>query len=98
MEAEIERRLQRSSKKHLLLLIQELIAQHPELSAEIDNALERLVGTTEDEYSKHSDDVNEQQEDEWDTSEELATMDFVRTPEFPPVDLAAYRERFEDYL
>jgi hypothetical protein len=98
MEAEIERRLQRSSKKHLLLLIQELTAQHPELSAEIDNALERLVGTTEDEYSKHSDDVNEQQEDEWDTSEELATMDFVRTPEFPPVDLAAYRERFEDYL
>jgi len=98
METEIERRLQRSSKKQLILLIQELTAQHPELSAEIGNVLERLASATEDEYSKHSDEADEQQEDEWDTSEELETMDFVRTPEFPPVDLAAYRERFEGYL
>ncbi|GHO93240.1 hypothetical protein KSF_032880 [Reticulibacter mediterranei] len=98
METEIERRLQRSSKKQLVFLIQELTAQHPELSAEIDSTLERLASATEDEYSKLSDDADEQQENEWDTSEELATMDFVRVPEFPPVDLVAYRERFEGYL
>jgi hypothetical protein len=98
METEIERRLQRSSKKQLVLLIQELTAQHPELSAEIDSALERLASTAEEEYSKPGENADEQLEDEWDTSEELATMDFVRAPEFPPLDLAAYRERFEGYL
>jgi hypothetical protein len=98
METEIERRLQHSSKKQLVLLIQELTAQHPELCAEIDTALDRLANTIEEEYSKHSNDADEQGEDEWDTSEELATMDFVRAPEFPPLDLASYRERFEGYL
>jgi hypothetical protein len=98
METEIERRLQRSSKKQLVLLIQELTAQHPELSAEINTVLNRLTNTTEEEYNGHSNDADEQNEEEWDTSEELATMDFVRTPEFPPLDLAAYRERIEGYL
>lgn len=98
METEIERRLQRSSKKQLVLLIQELTAQHPELSAEIDTVLDRLASTTEEEYNGHSNDADKQDEEEWDTSEELATMDFVRTPEFPPLDLAAYRERIEGYL
>src|SRR5690242_10027715 len=98
METEIERRLQRSSKNQLVLLIQELTIQHPELSAEIGAVLDRIASTTEEEYNKHSNDADEQNEDEWDTSEELTTMDFVRTPEFPPLDLAAYRERFEGYL
>ncbi len=98
METEIERRLQCSNKKQLLLLIQELTAHHPELSTEIDTLLDQHANIADEDDNKHSNDTGKQDEDNWDTSEELATMDFVRTPEFPPLDLAPYRERLEGYL
>jgi hypothetical protein len=93
METEIESRLQRSSKKQLILLVQNLTVQHPELVSEIQVGLDQLA----DDENDHAN-SDEQHGDEWDESGELATMDFVRTPEFPPLDLAAYRQRIEGYL
>src|SRR5689334_13386845 len=100
METEMERRLQCSSKKQLVLLVQELTVQHPELLSEIPAILDQLATLAEDEteHGNDHDSSSEQHDDEWDVSGELATMDFVRTPEFPSIDLAAYRQRIEGYL
>jgi hypothetical protein len=104
MKIEIERRLQRSSKSQLVLLLQELTVLHPELVAEMQTILDQHLDTAVayDEKRPWSDDsgVNEQQDDEDGMStmgDELATMDFVRTPEFPALDLTSYRQRFEGY-
>ena len=100
METEMERRLQCSSKKQPVLLVQELTVQHPELLSEIPTILDQLANLAENETEHGNDDDSSsgQHEDEWDVSGELATMDFVRTPEFPSIDLAAYRQRIEGYL
>jgi hypothetical protein len=97
----IEHRLQQSSKKQLFLLLQELTALHPELIPEMNALLDQhsdAVTYEENEPRSHDDSAHEQYDDEWDTEEELATMDFVRTPEFPALDLDTYRQRIEGYL
>jgi hypothetical protein len=96
----IEHRLQQSSKQQLVLLLQELMTLHPELIAEMHTFLDQhanAVTYKENEAQDHSDGIHEQDDDEW-MGEELATMDFVRTPEFPPLDLEGYRQRIEGYL
>lgn len=96
MKTEIERRLQRSSKKQLVHLLQELTVQHPELLAEIEAGLDHLPDLAE--YEDEHDSSGEQHEDGWDANGELARMDFVRTPEFPLIDINSYRQRIEGYL
>lgn len=122
MKREIERRLQRSSKRQLVLLLQELTALHPELVSEMHTILEQHpdpVAYDANQPWTDTNSANEPQHDEWDEGdegdegngeevseeedgrdmrEELATMDFVRAPEFPALDLSVYRQRFEGYL
>ncbi|SRR5579884_513475 len=110
MKIEIERRLQRSSKSQLVLLLQELTALHPELVSEMHSFLDQhpdMMGNDakrswSDARSSNGQRIDEEEDDqddeESDVSEELATMDFVRTPAFPTLDLSDYRQRFEGYL
>lgn len=100
METKIAGRLQSSSKKQLVLLVQELTVQHPELLSEVQAVLDQLANLSEDEegHEYDHDGSDEQHDDEWDISKELATMDFVRAPAFPPIDIAAYHQRIEGYL
>ena len=100
METEIEHRLQHSSKKQLVLLLQDLTMRHPELVSEMNAILDQYadVAVHEEDQRWDDDSAKEPHEDEWDVNKELATMDFVRTPEFPPLDLDVYRQRIEGYL
>jgi hypothetical protein len=97
----IEQRLQQSSKQQLVLLLQELTVLHPELIPAMHTFLDQhadAVTYEEHEPLSHANSIHEQDEDAWEPGEELATMDFVRTPEFPPLDLESYRQRIEGYL
>ncbi len=101
MDIKFERRLQHCSKKQLILLLYELTARHPELVSEMNAFLDKHPDTVIHEGNGHwscDDSADEQQDDEWDVGEELATMDFVRTPAFPALDLDVYRQRIEGYL
>ncbi|SRR6266568_3028595 len=93
MEPELERRLQNTSKKHLIQLLQELATRHPLLLAEMASILEISLGA-----SDAQDAIDEEITEDWDFGGDEPTMlhPMPRTT-LPPLDIATYRQRFEAY-
>jgi len=95
MEPEMERHLQRCSRKQLVLLVQELALRHPDLLTEMAAFLEQQEGAIED-----NDEIKSQTEDgdDW-TGDEDALITFSSNPQpvLPSLDLEAYAKRLEGY-
>jgi hypothetical protein len=101
MEHELEHRLQHTEKAHLILLLQELAARHPQLLSEVSDLLEQVVLDSPSSFSDGNDgnDVNEKHTDEdWDYSGNLPSK-LPTTPRsnLLPLDLEAYQQRFKQY-
>ena len=105
MEQELEDRLRRISKDHLLLLIQELTQRYPLLHTEIAMLLDKdlsqpFVPLSIEESAEDDQELDEENIDEdWDFgSDELVALHPVSTPILDPLDLEACRQRVVGYL
>ncbi|GAC1561138.1 MAG: hypothetical protein NVS9B9_06100 [Ktedonobacteraceae bacterium] len=105
MEQELEDRLRRISKDHLLLLIQELTRRYPRLHTELAMLLDKdksqqLVVLHEEEIAEDKSDLDEENIDEdWDFgSDELATLHPVSAPVLLSLDREACKQRVTGYL
>jgi len=105
MEQELEDRLRRISKDHLLLLIHELIQRYPLLHTEIVMLLDKdmfqqFAPLYMEESAKDATELDEENSDEdWDFgSNELATLHPVSPPVLVSLDREACRQRIASYL
>ena len=102
MEQELEDRLRRISKDHLLLLIQELTQRYPLLHTEIAMLLDK--GTSQPLYMEErvEDDIELDEEtidEDWDFgSDELAAFHPVSSSGLVSLDREACRQRIAGYL
>jgi hypothetical protein len=101
MEHELKHRLQHTDKAHLILLLQELAARHPQLLSEVSELLEQVVLDSPSSFNGGNDanDVNAKHTDEdWDYSSDLLSK-FPATPRsnLLPLDMEAYQQRFSQY-
>ncbi|GAC1402544.1 MAG: hypothetical protein NVS4B12_12960 [Ktedonobacteraceae bacterium] len=104
MEQELEDRLQRVSKEHLLLLIHELTLRYPVLQTEIATLLEKDAALylaalhVEERVELHNLEEENSSED-WDFGgDEVTTLRPVSTPVLLPLDREACWQRIEGYL
>ena len=101
MEPELEQQLRGLSKRHLMELLQELVARHPILLGEITLILENLTDLSEDGGGEVSEDWDFTGDDEGEGQEEDALASSRDTAShwslLPPLDVEAYRQRIEDY-
>ena len=86
MEAELEQRLQASSKEQLVQLLRELIDRHPTLSVDVEGILESII--------EESEELEEITED-WDFSGEELTP--VQALPQALEDSQPYHQRVEEY-
>lgn len=100
MVPKLERHLQYSSRSHLVLLLQELVTRHPELLSEVEAILEQVTQPPSLVEATDEDTLDNQITDDWDFSGEDLTTPHVLAPALQPpsLDLAAYRQRFDDYI
>ena len=105
MEQELEDRLRRISKNHLLLLIQELTQRYPLLHTEIAMLLDKDLSqqfaplyveeSVEDDLELGEENIDE----EWDFgSDELAALHPISTPALVSLDREACQQRITSYL
>ena len=98
MKPEIEQLLQKASREDLLSLVQELIAQHPNLLAEIASYLEPLKKS--EAFIDEGDEVEteEEIEEDWDFSGDEQIVLHPHTQPVPfPLDAVTYRQRLEEF-
>lgn len=97
MEPEMEHHLRRSSRKQLVLLVQELALRHPDLQAEMAAILEVGVTRGKDEINNQTEEDVEN-DDDWAEEEELVAFHSDAQQALPSLDLDAYRKRLEGYV
>jgi hypothetical protein len=101
MEHELEHRLQHTNKAHLILLLQELAARHPQLLSEVSELLEQVVLNSPSSFSDGNDenDMNDKHTDEdWDYNGNLLEkFPALLRSNLLPLDLEAYQQRFSQY-
>ena len=95
MEQELEDRLRRVSKNHLLLLIQELTQRYPLLHTEIAMLLDKDTSQPLYMEERAEDDTEQETIDEdWDFgSDELAALHPISPPVLVSLDREACRQR-----
>src|SRR5437588_8299649 len=90
MEAELEQRLQASSKEQLVQLLRELVDRHPTLSVEMEGMLESFA-----EKSEQPEESDEEITEDWDFSGEELTPAHA-LPQAPE-DGQPHHQRVEEY-
>jgi len=105
MEQELQGRLRRTDKEHLLQLIQELVLRYPLLQAEIATFLDEDVSKqlaalhVEEELASDSDLDEENSDEDWNFGGDvLAALHPVSSPVLLPLDRELCRQRIEGYL
>src|SRR6267142_5824996 len=100
MVPELERHLQYSSRMHLVLLLQELVARHPELLAEIEAFLEQITQPIPLLEMVDEDTIDNQVTEDWDFSgEDLVSLPTIEPfSPLPLLDLGVYRQRIDGYV
>ncbi len=96
MKPEIAQLLQKADREHLFSLVQELIAQHPALEAEVALYLEQHEGGGND--AEDTIDSAEEVSEDWDFSgdEQIIFHPYPQPTQFP-LDALAHRQRLEEF-